>query len=89
MCVLFVCCWLQECDHCETSELAYAHIAPLLAALASELGKAPEELVIYDPYFCQGSTVRRLASLGFPGVYNKNEDFYEVGKTVEGKEGGG
>ena len=46
-----------------------------------ELGKTPEELVIYDPYFCQGSTVRRLASLGFPRVYNKNEDFYQVGKT--------
>ncbi|CAN0209324.1 unnamed protein product, partial [Laminaria digitata] len=72
---------LQECDHCETSELAYAHIAPLLSALAVELGKTPEELVIYDPYFCQGSTVRRLASLGFPRVYNRNEDFYEAVKS--------
>ena len=68
----------QECDHCETSERAYADIAPLLSALAAELGKTPEELVIYDPYFCQGSTVARLASLGFPRVYNRKEDFYEV-----------
>lgn len=71
----------QECDHCETSERAYADIAPLLSALATELGKTPEELVIYDPYYCQGSTVARLASLGFPRVYNRKEDFYEVGQA--------
>ena len=76
--------WLQECDHCETGDLAYAHIAPILSAIAAELGKTAEELVIYDPYFCQGSTIRRLASLGFPRVYNRNEDFYEVGTTGGG-----
>lgn len=69
---------MQECDHCETSERAYADIASLLTALAAELGKAPLDLAIYDPYYCQGSTVGRLASLGFPNVYNRKEDFYEV-----------
>lgn len=34
--------------------------------------------MIYDPYYCQGSTVARLASLGFPRVYNRKEDFYEA-----------
>lgn len=68
----------KECDHCETSERAYADVAPLLTALAKELGKTPEELAIYDPYYCQGSTVGRLASLGFPRVHNRKEDFYEV-----------
>lgn len=68
----------QERDHCETSERAYSDIATLLTALAGELGKDAKELVIYDPYFCQGSVVERLASLGFPRVHNRNEDFYEV-----------
>lgn len=78
------CCDLQDCDHCETSERAYADIAPLLGALAEEMGKAPAELVIYDPYYCQGSTVERLASAGFPNVYNRNEDFYKVRQGCNG-----
>ncbi|CAM9722968.1 unnamed protein product [Ectocarpus sp. 4 AP-2014] len=72
---------VEECDHCETSERAYSDIAPLLSALAAELGKPPQDLVIYDPYYCQGSTVGRLASLGFPRVHNRKEDFYEVVKN--------
>ncbi|CAM9448090.1 unnamed protein product, partial [Hapterophycus canaliculatus] len=65
-------------DHCETSEQAYADVAPLLSALAGSLGKAPKDLMIYDPYYCQGSTVARLASLGFPRVHNRKEDFYKA-----------
>ncbi|CAB1111061.1 unnamed protein product [Ectocarpus sp. CCAP 1310/34] len=72
---------VEECDHCETSERAYSDISPLLSALAAELGKPPQDLVIYDPYYCQGSTVGRLASLGFPRVHNRKEDFYEVIKN--------
>ncbi|CAN0163083.1 unnamed protein product, partial [Ectocarpus fasciculatus] len=72
---------VEECDHCETSERAYSDIAPLLSALAAELGKPAQDLVIYDPYYCQGSTVGRLASLGFPRVHNRKEDFYEVVKN--------
>lgn len=79
----------QECDHCETSERAYADIVPLLTALAEKLGKQPQDLLIYDPYYCQGSTVARLASLGFPRVHNRKEDFYEVRSVKErGGEGG-
>ncbi|CAN0523488.1 unnamed protein product [Ectocarpus sp. 12 AP-2014] len=72
---------VEECDHCETSERAYSDVSPLLSALAAELGKSPQDLVIYDPYYCQGSTVGRLTSLGFPRVHNQKEDFYEVVKN--------
>lgn len=33
---------------------------------------------IYDPYFCDGSVVKHLSSLGFESVYNKKEDCYAV-----------
>eukprot|EP00571_Detonula_confervacea_P003722 CAMPEP_0172319156 /NCGR_PEP_ID=MMETSP1058-20130122/36973_1 /TAXON_ID=83371 /ORGANISM="Detonula confervacea, Strain CCMP 353" /LENGTH=322 /DNA_ID=CAMNT_0013034149 /DNA_START=9 /DNA_END=977 /DNA_ORIENTATION=+ len=65
-------------DHCETSPVAYKHIAPLLNFIAERLGKKPHELEIYDPYYCAGGMVPHLAKLGFPKVYNKCEDFYEV-----------
>lgn len=67
-------------DHCETAPEAYEHIKPLLNQLCALLGKGPADLQIYDPYFCAGSVVRNLAQLGFPNVYNKNEDFY---RTIE------
>ena len=63
-------------DHCETPIEAYADIAPLLRGLAFDLGKTPETLRIYDPYYCEGSVVRHLGSLGFSSVHNVNEDFY-------------
>lgn len=63
-------------DHCETSVEAYADIAPLLKKYAARIGKSPSQLRIYDPYFCAGSVKKNLAALGFPNVYNENEDFY-------------
>eukprot|EP00579_Thalassiosira_antarctica_P018091 CAMPEP_0201941462 /NCGR_PEP_ID=MMETSP0903-20130614/47184_1 /ASSEMBLY_ACC=CAM_ASM_000552 /TAXON_ID=420261 /ORGANISM="Thalassiosira antarctica, Strain CCMP982" /LENGTH=298 /DNA_ID=CAMNT_0048483535 /DNA_START=226 /DNA_END=1122 /DNA_ORIENTATION=- len=65
-------------DHCETSPLAYTHIAPLLHFIAGRLGKKPCDLEIYDPYYCAGGMVRHLNKLGFQKVHNKCEDFYEV-----------
>ena len=65
-------------DHCETSPIAYAHVAPLLTELARQIGKQPNDLVIYDPYYCAGSVVRHLGRLGFTRVVNRNEDFYSV-----------
>jgi hypothetical protein len=50
------------------------------------MGKSPKELVVYDPYFCNGAVMKHLACRGFPAVYNKNEDFYrmiEEGRTPE------
>eukprot|EP00931_Biecheleriopsis_adriatica_P054801 TRINITY_DN32283_c0_g1_i1.p1 TRINITY_DN32283_c0_g1~~TRINITY_DN32283_c0_g1_i1.p1 ORF type:complete len:312 (+),score=59.48 TRINITY_DN32283_c0_g1_i1:57-992(+) len=65
-------------DHCETAPQAFCDVAPLLRLLATRLGKRPEELSIYDPYFCSGASKRHLAALGFPNVHNACEDFYAV-----------
>eukprot|EP01135_Chromosphaera_perkinsii_P001451 Nk52_evm1s172 gene=Nk52_evmTU1s172 len=80
-------------DHAETPLQAYRDIAPLLHRLGKRLysgkksqgtegggGGAPPSarLRIYDPYYCEGQTVRHLELLGFPCVYNRNEDFYEA-----------
>jgi hypothetical protein len=63
-------------DHCETPRKAYEDLLPVLHFLARALGKAPEALLIYDPYYCAGSSKRFLAELGFANVYNACEDFY-------------
>lgn len=65
-------------DHCETSPEAHENIANFLKALCGQIGKTPNELVIYDPYYCAGGTRRNLALIGFTNVINRNEDFYKV-----------
>lgn len=55
-------------DHFETPIVAYTDIKPMLLALAESLGKKPEDLIIYDPYYCQGGMVMMLKGLGFPRV---------------------
>lgn len=65
-------------DHCETSPVAYMHIAPVLNFIAERIGKKPRDLQIYDPYYCAGAMVSHLNKLGFDNVYNKPEDFYQV-----------
>lgn len=49
--------------------------------MASKLGKTPAELSVYDPFYCQGSMVKRMQHCGFHNVYNKKEDFYEKQRT--------
>jgi hypothetical protein len=63
-------------DHFETPLVAYTDILPMLLTLAKALNKKPKELVIYDPYYCQGGMVAMLAGMGFPKVINMNRDFY-------------
>lgn len=63
-------------DHFETPPVAYKDIAPMLHALAATMQKSSSDLTIYDPYWCEGSMVAHLCSLGFPKVINKNRDFY-------------
>jgi hypothetical protein len=63
-------------DHFETPLIAYTDILPMLLTLAKALNKKPEELIIYDPYYCQGGMVAMLAGMGFPKVINMNRDFY-------------
>ena len=38
-------------DHCESPLEAFEDIAPILERLAKDLGKTPETLKIYDPYY--------------------------------------
>jgi hypothetical protein len=61
-------------DHCETPLQSYKDILPVL----TELCKCDGSLKIYDPYFCDGSVVKHLSSLGFDSVYNKKEDCYAI-----------
>ena len=49
-------------DHCETGGSAYDDITCVLHLLAERLGKASEELRVYDPYYCDGAVVRTLPS---------------------------
>ena len=55
-------------DHFETPIVAYSDIVPMLKELAKSLGKSPKDLIIYDPYYCQGAMVEMLAELGFSKV---------------------
>lgn len=55
-------------DHFETPMVAYSDIVPMLKELAKSLGKSPKDLIIYDPYYCQGAMVDMLAELGFSKV---------------------
>jgi hypothetical protein len=71
----------EEDDHCESPKEAYEQIAPLLHKFALLIGKAPSTVLIYDPYYCNGSTKTYLNSLGFDNVYHKKEDCYAVWKT--------
>jgi hypothetical protein len=64
-------------DHCETPFIAYRDIEPFLFRIALSLKRSKAALRIYDPYFCEGSVVKHLNTLGFESVYNQNEDFYE------------
>ncbi len=73
----------DEDDHCETPLQAYADIQSILDALCKSMGKSKSSLRIYDPYFCNGSVVKHLSSLGYSNVYNKKEDCYAVWEAQE------
>jgi hypothetical protein len=64
-------------DHFETPQIAYQDLLPVLASLAAQLGKTSDKLIIYDPYWCKGNMVSRLAQLGYSNVINRNRDFYK------------
>jgi hypothetical protein len=65
-------------DHCETPMQSYRDIVPVLDELCKCLGKKKTTLKIYDPYYCNGSVVNHLESLGYTHVYNRKEDCYAV-----------
>lgn len=45
-------------DHFSTTDAALKDLASGLDQLATALGKSRSDLVIYDPYYCDGSIVR-------------------------------
>lgn len=65
-------------DHCESPLEAYKHISMILELISQRIHKSKEDLVIYDPFFCEGSVVNHLHTLGFHSVYNRKEDFYKM-----------
>jgi hypothetical protein len=63
-------------DHFETPLRAYEDVLPVLDIICKRLQKERKDLVLYDPYYCQGSVVGCLQSLQFPQIINRNRDFY-------------
>lgn len=63
-------------DHCETPIEAYEDVAVLLDALCAQLKRTRATLRVYDPYYCAGGVVERLAQLGFGQVVNEPRDCY-------------
>jgi hypothetical protein len=65
-------------DHCESPLEAYQDIVPFLKKAQQDIAPSSQQLSIYDPYYCNGRVVKQLESLGFPNVYNRKEDCYQV-----------
>jgi hypothetical protein len=66
-------------DHCETPLKSYEDILPLLHAAARSFSSSSSStLKIYDPYYCDGSVIKHLSTLGYSNVYNKKEDCYKI-----------
>ena len=63
-------------DHFETSFQAIVDLEPALFKLCQLLNKDKKQLIIYDPYFCQGSIKQHYEKLGFERIINENRDFY-------------
>jgi len=63
-------------DHFETSLDAIKDIEPMLVRLAHALGKSKAQLVVYDPYFCQGGIRKHYEALGLMNLVHENRDFY-------------
>lgn len=66
----------DEADHCETPRRAYQDIVPVLDQIAASCGKTRRDLIIYDPYYCDGGIKEKMKSLGCHNVINENRDFY-------------
>ena len=62
--------------------VSYTHIAPLLKASV----KGNPNPTIYDPYYCDGSVIGRLGSVGLTDVVNEKKDCYDVWSKGEEKE---
>lgn len=63
-------------DHFETPSQAYVDLLPALLEVANELGKTLGDLVVYDPYYCEGRMLKIFEEIGVVNVINRNQDFY-------------
>lgn len=63
-------------DHFETPLRAYEDLQPVLQAICNKTSKTSEQLIVYDPYYCQGKMLEHMKSLGYSNVINRNRDFY-------------
>jgi hypothetical protein len=61
---------LVACNVFNLPAVAYADIVPVLSSIAAALGKSLSDMVIFDPFYCQGSVRRHLAAHGFLNVIN-------------------
>jgi hypothetical protein len=64
-------------DHFETPQQAYVDLLQVLKHAAKDVGKTMEDLIVYDPYYCNGRVVSLLNNVGIRNVVNQNRDFYE------------
>jgi hypothetical protein len=64
-------------DEFETSAQAIQDIEPVLYRLCVALQKKKSELVIYDPYYCQGTVRNHFECLGFSNFIHAKRDFYK------------
>lgn len=71
---------LEATDHAETSHEALADIAPFVRVQAEQSSSSPGRegagVVVYDPFYCDGASGRRLRKLGFSRVVHAPVDFY-------------
>lgn len=63
-------------DHFETSDKAIQDIEPLLQELAIRSNKLKENLLVYDPFYCDGTVKTHFINCGFDSVIHENRDFY-------------
>jgi hypothetical protein len=52
-------------------------MAFLKFSAGSVLNKKSKDIVVYDPYYCDGSVKRHMQKLGWNCI-NENIDFYEA-----------
>ena len=63
-------------DHFETPKQSYADILPLLDSIGRTLSLTRANLILYDPFYCDGLAKIQLQSLGFKQVQHEKRDFY-------------
>ncbi|KAH9599841.1 hypothetical protein LSM04_008504 [Trypanosoma melophagium] len=65
-------------DHFETSLMALRDIMVIVQQLRQLVRpSAPENFIVYDPYYCAGTVMQHWNTLGVQRVIHENRDFYK------------